>query len=449
MTTYTINFNDIIGGHTKQEKIWQDNHRFIDIMAGRRGGKDWIGVRKALKNIYTRDLGDKSKENINFNRNHDVPRLHYWFIAPTYQLTKVITKHLFQFLDERLIQVDKTNSNQPHLWLFPDIKIEFKSAERPENLVGEGLNGVYVTETARLKSKVWNDNVRPTLTDKGGWGIFTTTPLGHNWYIDEIRCLSDKANEQYDDEYVGYHWKTVENTKNPLLLKEVERAKKTMPKKYFLRNYEACADAFQGQIFDDFDRDIHVKKWSIDKSIYKVIIGGMDWGYTHHGGFVVIGITNDDEVHVLEENTQPGIPCVSSDATQDTWAKRAFEAQKKWGWELLYCGVDEPEHIKALRDEGVYARKAKNAVNPGIQTIATLMHVDENGYTRLKIHENCKRLAKYLPAYRWAENRDGNLEERPEKINDDEVDMLRYAVHSARRWLKLVVPPIEEEENAA
>lgn len=444
MSSITLNFDEKIGGHTKQEMVWRDDHRFIDLMWGRRAGKDWISTRKAVKNIYERDFrrvkDDKSRASIS----RDIPRLYYWFVAPTYSLTKVLTKHLFSFLPEALIQKDGTGSNSPYLWLYPEIKIEFKSAERPDKLVGEGLNGIYITETARLKPSVWNDNLRPTLSDTKGWGIFTTTPVGHNWYIEEIRALSEPG-DQHDDEWVAYHCKTVENTKVRELVKEVERARVTMPRKYFLRNYEASPDAFQGQIFDDFDSALHVQDWEIDKTIYKVFIAGVDWGYTHNGGFVIIGITNDDEVHVLEENTQSRIPVVSSDENQDTWVKRSLEAQERWGIELFYCGVDEPEHIAAFRDEGVYARKAHNSVHPGIQALATLMHVDDKGHTRFKIHKtNCPRLAKYLPAYRWAENRDGDMQEKPEKVHDDEVDMLRYAVYSSRRWLKFDVPIIEE-----
>ena len=445
MANITINLPEKIGGHRKQEMIWNDEHRFIDIMAGRRWGKDWIGTRKGVKNIY-RDFHNGKSQHSRPSIRRDIPRLYYWFIAPTYTLTKILTKHLFGFIPDDLIQRDGTRSKNPYLWLYPEIKIDFKSAEKPESLVGEGLNGLYITETARLKSSTWNDNLRPTLSDKLGWGIFTTTPLGHNWYIDEIRALSEPG-EMHDEEFVAYHGKTIENTMNPGLISEVERARKTMPRKYFLRNFEASPDAFQGQIYDEWESSVHVQTWEIDKSIYKVIFGGMDWGYTHHGGFVIIGITNDDAVHVLEENTAPGIPCTSSDPEQDTWCKRALEAQERWGTELFYCGVDEPEHIKALRDAGVDARGAKNAVLPGIQTVATLMHIDENGHTRFKVHSSCKRLVKYLPAYRWSESRDGNLQEKPEKVNDDECDMLRYAIYSARRWLKFEI--VQEDHEVA
>ncbi len=41
------------------------------------------------------------------------------------------------------------------------------------------------------------------------------------------------------------------------------------------------------------------------------------------------------------------------------------------------------------------------------------------------------------------------MQEKPEKVNDDEVDMLRYLAFSARKWLKFDVPVAEREEVAA
>ncbi|KKN68367.1 hypothetical protein LCGC14_0452430 [marine sediment metagenome] len=446
----SINFGKTIGGHRGQEEIWNDDHRFIDMMMGRRWGKDWIASKKTLKNIYQRDFLSIKDQEIKCSMRRNMPRLLYWCVAPDYALCRIQIKKLFEVLPDSLIQYDGSRASQPFLWLYPEIKLEFKSAEKPERLVGEGINGLYITETARLKKNVWNDNLRPTLADKKGWGLFTTTPLGRNWYIDEIRSLAEPG-EHHDPEWIAYYGKTIENTKNPNLIDEVNKAKKSMPKKYFLRNYEACPDAFQGQIYDEFSYDKHVQDFEINLDNYKVIIGGQDWGYTHHGGFVIIGITNDDAVDVLEEYTQDRIPVVSENEHQDTWVKRAKEAEEKYGTELFYCGPDQPVYIAAYREAGIDATAANNSVHAGIQTISTLMHIDENGHTQFRIHKtNCKRLAKYLPAYSWREARDGEMSEEPAKVNDDECDMLRYAVYSAaRKWFRYLPEQRNQHREAA
>lgn len=403
--------------------VINDDSRFIDVMAGRRGGKDHVGIRKFLKNIYTRDLGsDREYDSPNMNLN--LPRLYYWVVAPTYSLTKVLTRHLLRCLTSPLIQKNRLNSSPPFIWLYPDILIEFKTAENPNMLVGEGLHGVYITETARLKRAAWNDNIRPALSEFQGWGIFTTTPLGHNWYIEEIRSL---AEDPENEDYSGHYWTTADNTKMPGLLKEVETARKTMPKKYFDRNYLASPDAFHGQIYDEFRRDVHVQSFDYDPNRYFCLVGGIDWGYTHHAGFVIVGITHDGHVDILEEYS------VSGKQTEE-WMQEAKHRQTKYGdlFQMFYAGPDQPEHIEMFRANGIRIKPANNNVSAGIQTVAMLMKIDKNGKSRYRSHTSCTRLNKYKPAYTWIVDKetDGSTE-KPKKIDDDEQDMERYAIHTA------------------
>ncbi len=103
--------------------------------------------------------------------------------------------------------------------------------------------------------------------------------------------------------------------------------------------------------------------------------------------------------------------------------------------------MDEPAYIAEFKRAGIFAAPCNNDVKAGIQLVSTLMHVDENGHTRLRIHKkNCPRLSKYLPAYTWNENKDEELSETPKKENDDECDMLRYAIYSGRKWLDINIP---------
>jgi len=439
-----IDFCDTVDGHDKQGKAWKSDARFLSLLWGRRAGKDWIAHQKAIKNTY-RDFNAGLGET-NCSLSKKLPRLHYWAVAPTYALSKTQIMYFLSTIPDKLIQKNNVFS-RGELWLYPEILWEFKSGERPETLVSVGLNGMYITETARLKKNVWNDNLRPTLSDKGGWCIDTTTPIGNNWYIDDIWRFADPNSADKQPDHEGIFCKSIENTMVPELIADIEKARVTMPKKYFLRNYEASIDAFHGQIYDEYNREVHVQDFKIDLERYKVVVAGVDWGYTHHGGFILIGITDDDSVDVFHEDTQDRIPCVSSDSDADTWAKRALAAQEKYDVELFYCGVDEPEHIKAFRNEGVSARKCKNEVSPGIQAVSTLMKIDNNGHTRLRIHPSCKRLVKYLPAYKWAENREGDASEKPDKVNDDECDMLRYAIYSAHRYIGLHLPRQEDEQD--
>jgi PBSX family phage terminase large subunit len=78
-----------------------------------------------------------------------------------------------------------------------------------------------------------------------------------------------------------------------------------------------------------------------------------------------------------------------------------------------------------LASRGFWVTPADNAVNEGIHTVSTL-------FSRRKVLINadeCPRLVKAIPAYAWDDKAAKLGDEEPKKINDDEVDALRYGLH--------------------
>ena len=78
-----------------------------------------------------------------------------------------------------------------------------------------------------------------------------------------------------------------------------------------------------------------------------------------------------------------------------------------------------------LASRGFWCTSADNAVSEGIHTVSTLL-------SRRKIMINadeCPRLVKAIPAYAWDDKAAKLGDEAPKKINDDEVDALRYGLH--------------------
>lgn len=422
-----------MGGHKFQEAIYSDSHRFILSEAGRRGGKTRANGAKFGRNIYTDLLDGKSDPDASIKR--DIPALHYWCVAPDYAICKVQKREVYRWLGD-VIQKDELVSKN-RIWVYPNILIEFKTGENPNKLVAVGLNGIWVTETARLKPAVWNDNLRPCLSDKNGWLLSDTTPVGRNWYVDEMADLADPTSEKYDTEWMIYFWKTVDNTMIPGLIFEVEKAKKTMPIKYFKRNYEACRDAFQGQIYDEFVFDHHVQTWDVKVDSYKVVVAGQDWGYTHAGVIVVIGITHDDHVDVIAEVSLTKTLVASQDENQRTWCVLAKDLFAKYNIEMIYAGPDQPESIQLEKDSGLPVTAADNNVKLGIQFLTMLLHRDENGVSMFRIHSSCKKTIGSMAQYKWKSLTDGGESEEPLKEKDDEVDALRYGIYSARHWLNI------------
>lgn len=460
-----------MGGHKYQEIIWNDfEHRGINSEAGRRGGKTRSNGAKAYQNImidlielFEHDYqqqelvkaGKLAPEDVkphfkqqtnNPDCKEELPRLLYWFVAPTFKHTKAMKKAFLQYCPKSMIQYQSRTANC--IWLYPDIQIEFKSADNPDSLVSEGLNGLWLTETARMKKTVWNENLKPCLSDKNGWFLSDTTPKGMNWYVTEIGCLADPNDDRFDESYVLYHWLTIDNDKIPGIIEEVARARKTMPKAEFERNYEANRDAFSGQIYTEFKKSIHVDEFDFDRSRYKVVLGGQDWGYTHHGVLYIAGITFDDEVDVIHIEAHQKIlvekPAdIDGSYTKKTWCDIAYDAYQKYDINMIYCGPDRPEDIAAYKARGIPCCAANNSVASGISFVHSLMVVDDNGKSRYRVHKSCELLIQNHITQKWKEDPNGDHSEEPEKLNDDANDAERYCLFSGKKWFNIRVRPDE------
>jgi PBSX family phage terminase large subunit len=93
-------------------------------------------------------------------------------------------------------------------------------------------------------------------------------------------------------------------------------------------------------------------------------------------------------------------------------------------WQVL-VPPEAASYRAELESRGFWVTAADHAVSEGIHTVSTLLQT-----RRLIVNrDECPRLARRIPEYSWDDKaaRAGN--EEPKKINDDEVDALRYGVH--------------------
>jgi len=418
-----IEIDQEFDGFPEQIAVWEDETPYIIIDKGRRGGGSHVAARKFLKRIYEDYAKYKDKQEAGevdgyYNIRREQFILRYWCVAPTYSLTSIQRSYIYSALREwgaeGLILYEQPSRNR--LWLVPGILIEFKTGVNPDSLVSVGLNGIWITETARLKPLVWKNNVQPCISDNAGWLISDTSPQGANFYDEEIYIFALPTSDKYfPEKYSLHHWNSISNTFKPDLIAEVVAAKRTMPDKYYRRNYEASHDAFTGQIYDDFKESVHVRPFDFIAERYKVLIVGEDWGYTHKGVMILVGITYDDAVDIIDEQAESRVHAISPDKEGDSWMKRAKAWNSQYEIEMFYGGPDEPDHIEAFQYGGIRIVGADNSVSPGIQFVSTLMKIDDQGHSRYRIHPRCKNLIQNKKAQVWKPDQDGNDSEVPEK----------------------------------
>lgn len=111
-----------------------------------------------------------------------------WWCAPTYKIVKRgYAEVLKQLPDGVLTHVPPPDSNfdagRSVILRFKNgTRMEFYSAERPEGMLGAGVDYVILDEAATMPSRVYNQIISPTLMDREGGCLMISTPRGQNWF---------------------------------------------------------------------------------------------------------------------------------------------------------------------------------------------------------------------------------------------------------------------------
>lgn len=209
--------------HPAQLEIFNSEARFKVVSAGRRFGKSrlaaWILIIKALQS--------ESKD--------------VFYIGPTFQQAKDIMWGMLKELLQGTELIESTHENTATMTLVNGRKISLKGSDRPDTLRGVGLAYVVLDEYASMKVEVWEQIIRPTLSDVKGGALFIGTPAGKNHFY-ELFMEGEK-----DEDWDTFQFNS---TDNPLIdPEEVEVARRTMSTQAFRQEFEASFVSFTGGIF--------------------------------------------------------------------------------------------------------------------------------------------------------------------------------------------------------
>lgn len=120
------------------------------------------------------------------------PQLAY--VAPNYQQAKRIAwTYLKQFAAPLIQQV---HESELRVTLKNNAKIFLLGAEKADSLRGMYLDGAVLDEYAQIRPSTYSQVIRPALADRGGWAVFSGTPMGKNHFYD-AKKLAENSPEWY------------------------------------------------------------------------------------------------------------------------------------------------------------------------------------------------------------------------------------------------------------
>jgi len=230
--------------HPEQARLWRSDARFNVIPAGRRSGKtEIVGKRKLiLRAMAPPSQGGSPYEFAN-----------YFVAAPTLtQVKRIYWNDLKRLIPKEFVDV----KSESELWirLINQHTIWCVGLDKPERIEGVPWDGGVIDEIGNIKPDAWEANIRPALSDRGGWCDFIGVPEGRNHYYD----LDMKARENKSGEWGHFHWISADI----LPASEIENAKADMDELTYLQEYEASFINFSGRAYHSFTEERNCRKIS-------------------------------------------------------------------------------------------------------------------------------------------------------------------------------------------
>lgn len=388
--------------HSKQRIVFNalKEFRFVVLDAGRRFGKTTLAIIVLIISALTH------------------PESLYWYVAPSYRQAKMIAWRMLKRLSPRFL-VSKINEAELSILYTNGATVELKGAENEDSLRGMGIWGIVIDEFAVIYNKwaVWNEVLRPALTDKKGWGLFIGTPKGKDAFWELFM-----KGQRKEDGFKSFRFKTADN---PFIdPQEVEKARQELPERYFRQEYEASFEDYTGLIWPEFTKSHLIKPIYLDKALPR--LGAIDPATTGTTGALKCAIDEDGVLYFYEEYYEANKRVSEvAEGIKDNirWlidpASKGKSIEKMGKLYSLYSEYQE---------NGIIAQVGENDVDGGINRVAEYFKAG-----KIKIFDTCKHLIWELERYHWTEDKEtslGVIKPKPYHANCHLCDCLRYIVMS-------------------
>ena len=306
-------------------------------------------------------------------------------------------------------------------------EIIFRSLDDPAKLLSINLGWFYIDQAEEVSEEVFLTllgRLRAVSTPQC-W--ITGNPLGHNWVWH--RFIHDPVPGN-----IMFNAKTEENKDN-LPDGYIDSLKKNYNEIWINRYLYGSWDAFEGQIYPDFEPSIHVvNDFNPDPSWRRFI--AIDHGRTNPTAVLWGAVDNDDKIWIYREHYEAG-----QDAEYHCRAINAYQNEGRYETYVIDPSTgagkkDDPETIgNRYRQMNIPVIGANNDVQGGIDKVTEYIKRNKIFMTR-----SCENLRREMVNYQWeqpsASRMDLNSPEKPLKKDDHAVDSLRYLVGEVVRSAK-------------
>jgi hypothetical protein len=424
-----VKFFETIGYVPHGPEQWSYHNsqsRFKVPVCGRRFGKSTMAGRDLEPELF-------------------LPDRRYWIVGPNYDLGEKEFRVIWNDLiigqglgkDKRVKKA--YNKKQGDMYIeFPwQTRLEVRSAQHPETLVGDALHGVIMSEAAKHRTDTWERYVRAALGDYKGWASFPTTPEGQNW----LYALWQLGRNPDFPDYASWRFPSWTNRvlypggrDDP----EIKLIEATTSKEWFEQEIGADFTAFVGKIYAEFQEDLHVEKVEYNPAWPNYI--GFDWGFVNPMAAIEFQVSPQEDIYVWREHYLP------LTMLEDHF-RLMRERPQPSDYHINMCFGDAADPEAALRVTQQFAPciadpAAKENWREGVELVKMFLKPRQVGVIdefdtplekpKLFIDHSCKNLIREFNNYKAPTQTGGrnakNPRETAQNIDDHALDALRYGL---------------------
>ena len=410
-----LNYNP----HKGQEKVHRalEDIRFVVACCGRRWGKSMAAAKEAEALVSQ-------------------PNKNVWIVAPTYSTSERIFRIVY---DDLIIKHNlptlRKSLNDQYIEFEWGSRIEGKSAEHPESLIGAGNHLIIIDEASKMNlKKIFEMYLRPTLSDTKGKCLMISTPEGYDAFYEYF--LYAKKAEMWDS-FNSPSWENHHSFPLGEDDPDLIEAKQSMTKEVFDQEFRGEFTALAGRVYGDFSRNTHVGNHPYNPML--PVFLGVDFGYRMPACVFFqtgkIGDRGEDHIFIIDEILHEKNLKISNlcEAIQAKKYRIARVFGDPAGYQMQSSvGMGEADLFRQITGLPVISRRDKysRSIQSGISHLRRFM-MSADGKIRLHIDHKCTGIVEDLESYRYPEHKEGsNLKNEPLKdgLHDHGCDALRYGI---------------------
>ena len=396
------------------------------------------------------------------------PNRHYWWTAPSasqaliaYGRMKRAVRHLpgVAFYESAPQRIDLPNG----------AVVDFRTAEKPDNLYGEDVYAIVLDEATRMRPAVWAA-IRTTITaTRGQVRIIGNVVGSRNWAYQMAR----RAEQEMRDGNPDWHYAkiTAYDAVDAGILDaaEIADAKAANDARIFQELYLAEPAESLSLIYANFTNENIDDEADYDPGGGELYVS-YDWGFT-------------DNTHITLWQLADGVlygfdELVGNGQSEDTWARSVvqrivalpdYEGPVFEDWEQIWragamplswpqvwpvAAAGDPSAVQmraTLKQHGIGAMSAKRVTHKvvsGQDVVRAVIRSAADGI-RFVLHPRCVQTIAAFQNYRATELEDGSYDPRPDPGPENHAyshgcDSARYLIWPLRR--RFGIKPVGGEE---